>query len=163
MQKIVLGIIAVFFLQATFQAYLAIEQSREDYQAMTHSTPLNDALGDLSVEAASVHEALPLSDVSVGPMGLHHLSKPSHDTSYASYRRPTFARIMPNALAKGFAPVTIPIPAPVRYMDASLPRQSSVVESKAVRKDTRSLPAKAFAVIKKPYDWVRSLAMKFKG
>ena len=39
--------------------------------------------------------------------------------------------------------------------------QASISEPRATEKKKRSLEAKAFSVIKKPYDWMKAFADKF--
>ena len=168
MQKILLGIVAIFCLQATFQAYLAVEQSHAEYLAMTHATPLNDSLGDFAVETASLEEQqIPaVSDAVKRVISPRRTARPLFQPAYAADRKPLvtgFKRIPEMTEARSFRTITIGIPGPVRYKTASYVREQVAIVPAAHKKEKKSLPAKTFAIIKKPYGWLKAFASKFKG
>ena len=165
MQRIVFGILAVFLLQIGFQIYVAVEKTNDDYARLT---PLGNSIPNTAPEIASIDD--PVSD----PI---RESAEIKVTRISSNLRPTTHRDLPlspaiavarrrdrvdsAATTADFRPVVIVIP-PRPAATRTAEKNAVIKPSEAPRyvREKRSLPQKALAVVKKPYDWIKSAASK---
>ena len=163
MRKLILGIVAVFCVQITFQAFTAFDISDADRKARLAEGPLVGPVFDGS--AAEVAELpskdeLPAAVTTSSPR--FPVVKRAVITDLvirsATYHRPAPRTVNSTALvAMAERPAT---PDVFATQTISYPSYLSARES--TRPEKRSFFAKALPVIKKPYDLLKAVGSKLK-
>ena len=149
MKRILIAIAVVFCAQVAFQTYLAVERTDIDFYAL--STPLRApvAKDHLVLADLAVPEPQQIELPTIVRMR-YVVREQKAQPSYAAYRRNAGREIRPTVAV--FKPVIITVPSrPITASYAPEPKR-----------EKRSLPSKAAAVIKKPYDWLKAVASKLK-
>ena len=162
MQKIVVGIIAVFFVQVGFQIYLAVDRTNSEFASLavapgprvpsnnSAAVPTLDDLYRTSIrdgETASPRERVVAS---------------TQDRPRAQFQAVKAILPIPHAPAEyrsaAIGPdIVITIPPPIRPAYSST---TSVASASVGRERKRSFLSKSVHVLKKPYDWLKTVAMK---
>ena len=157
MQKIVVGIIAVFFVQIGFQVYLAVERTNVAY-ATAHIPPDLSAGSLADVEDPDSYGVTGLAQGATAAKFRRPQAEPTRRAVFADERsRRAPLRTATTAL---FKPVVITVPT---RPDTSVEKRvftATTVSFGDDRKKDKSLPKKALAVVKKPFDWLKAVASK---
>ena len=164
MQKIVVGIIAVFFVQVGFQIYSAVSRTNYAYTSVAIEAPFAPGPLDRSAAPAYLANLYRASAPLVKAEALRSrpgLSVASNGHSQyqpvqAVERYPRGPGILWTANAIG-PDIVITIPPPVRPAYSST---NTIVSSSVKREKKRSFFSKSLHVLKKPYDWLKAVAMK---
>jgi hypothetical protein len=153
MKRILIGIAVVFCAQVAFQTYLAVERTDIDFTSMAGSTTLSRPLVPKDQILADL--TIPEPDEMVIQTVMARSPKPATrpQSSFASYRTPARSAVKPTLAI--FKPVVIRIPSPS-------PTYAKVDQKVDQKSDKRSFPSKAVAVLKKPYDWIKTVASKLR-
>lgn len=152
MQKIVVGIIAVFFVQITFQVFNAVERTNDEYVGISNfSSPSDDV--ELHADVDQLHvESEFLSEVPAA-LAVQRRQERRPEPVRANYRQPVNPKATP---AKSLFPPVVITATARSIANDERPMTASFVE----KKKGKSVPAKALTVIKKPYDWMKSAFSK---
>ena len=164
MQKIVVGIIAMFFVQVGFQVYSAIGTTNYAYRSLSTEIP---------AEALPQGVAAAIDELYLASFRPADISPPRPERSelkVLSQREPdrsqTSRRAM-QAIATRRAPaytetaigkdviITIPSPSAPSYRSVDLTASAA-----PQREKKRGFFSKSLRVLKKPYDWMKTVAMK---
>ncbi len=168
MKRIILAILSVALIQFSFQVYMAVDRSDAEYRAMK-----NDAKSVRGVPMAELKTAeLPEPDLDPAA-AFARVERPKLRVPQLQPQRHENVTIaikpVPTPL---FAPVIINIPPKQKYLETrsalppALAPSPSPAKTVASRREgppeDRSFMAKAWPVVKKPVDWIKTLASKLK-
>lgn len=173
MRKLILGIVAVFCAQITFQIFVAIDRAGVDLRARNDAQPLVAPVVDRSVPAIDVAE---LSDNdTTEQIDVERTATRGVDRSIArrstsrnigatiayghTLRRPLITTRFAAAVAMVQSPAHLDIAPP------GAPRESSdahLVSKKVSHSHKRSLFARVLPVIKKPYELLKLVGSKLR-
>src|ERR1035437_4883400 len=159
-RSVILGcIIAVCCVQISFQVYMAIDPSDADYRAVTES------VRGVSVNGVPVAE-LPETNVD-GPIPQPVLKQPQRLKAVV-YRMPEISMAVARRKTSDRVPQLATV-AVINKTPASAPTSTSnrvsvttFIWREEPAKNRKPFIAKAFPVIKKPYDWIKALAIKLR-
>jgi hypothetical protein len=164
MQKIVVGIIAVFFVQIGFQVYSAIGSTNYAYNSLSKEPPAEvspqsvtdaPAIDDLYLASYREQPAAELSEPKVLRQHEPDLPKSSPRMIQAVERAPRRAPAYTTAAIGKDVIITIPPPSVPSYRSVDMVASASPRQEKK-----RGFFSKSLRVLKKPYDWMKTVAMK---
>lgn len=156
MQKIVFGILLVFFVQIGFQIFTAVQLTNEEYAAIAPAaSPV-----DPGIEYARIDDGQPAA-VAGQSVQANLNTRPEKGRSIEPVRtvqRRPVRELKPLQAKAIFPPVIIT----TQGMGYSVERASFTTASAVEPKKNKSLPAKALKVVKKPFDWLKSAVSKLR-
>lgn len=177
MKRMVLGMIAVFFVQAAFIAYTAIERQSDEILAENGVPAIWDPTKNEHVTVADAGPEItdsepPTSESNKASVVVYAPERRSRRHS-ASPQFLADRRIRPVVLTTDaiFEPQIIKVPIAEARPRTELPlttsngsdTQGTQAFSKSVpRAEKRSFAAKSVSVLKKPYDWLKAVASRMR-
>ena len=163
MQKIVVGIIAVFFVQVGFQIYSAVSRTNYAYTSATIDplfTPgsldrsaVPPYLGNLyrsSLPSEKAETPRPRSEEPI-----EYQARSPYQPVQAVKRGSRRPEVLRSAAIGPDIVITIAPPVRPAYSPTN-----AIVSSSVKREKKRSFLSKSLHVLKKPYDWLKAVAMK---
>jgi hypothetical protein len=152
MQKIVVGILAVFFVQICFQVFNTVERTNDEFAAMRPAP----APAVFSFENADV-ESLRDSAVFAEPQAVTAKYAPAARervrSMQASYRRPV-REVRTQQARELFPTIVINVPRPSTPVPTG--ERAEYVAASIRKRPERSFPKKALRAVTKPFDWLKT-------
>ena len=163
MRNLIIGIVSIFCLQISYQVFLAVDRTSENYSAMS----LVDAIGTDGRELASLTDPVAPQTGLVPARATQRLTTepvkralPEQRPVTAAMKRPRPKSVNVETMDQ-FAVKTVHVRDVPRPPSARV-QPSEVVSAHVETKEKRSFFAKALPVIKKPYDWMKAIGSKLK-
>jgi hypothetical protein len=166
MRNLIIGIVSILCLQISYQVFLAVDRTSENYNAMS---PV-DTIEVEGRELASLTDPVP-APYSVVPVRSVPTSRrvaaepvkralPDQRSNVMAVKRPRPKSVNVETIDH-FAVKTAYARDLPQAPNARI-RPSEVVSTHVEPKENRSFFAKALPVIKKPYDWMKAIGSKLK-